>query len=241
MNEKSSKAIHEKIQKLAMVFQPIWKITPNEAPVIKTYELLLRYGEGVFFPIEVFNELTDNQVSCDELNLWYEKKLTEYLETYPESYFNLNIDMKQMRYQSTWDLLANLSHFKHRLCIELTEFYQVSTSETKRLFDETMVYIRKLGLDAAFDDVGNGIHSVSFVSKNIHHVNSIKISLLNLLHLDPETMGLVIDVWVRVAKVYGVSFIVEAVETKEMADLMTSRGIMYQQGFYWSKPLTSLC
>lgn len=239
MEEKTFQSISKKIQSLGLAFQPIWEITDSGA-VIKSYEILLRYADGDFFPFEIFNELTRTEEACNLLNQWYENKFTYYLNKYPEVIFNLNIDLQQMQYTSTWELLKVLSQFKKRIAIEMTEFYQVSNLEHKRLFFESMAYIRELGMPLAFDDVGNGQHSISFVTKNIHLVDMVKISLLHLEHLDPITVGLNVDIWVRIAKIAKVDLVIEGIENQTTADIMTSRGIIFQQGYFWSKPIQEI-
>lgn len=236
MEEEIFQTIQEKVQNLSMVFQPIWEMT-DTGPVIKIYETLLRYGDGDFFPFKVFNELTSCQANCDLLNQWYEQQLTQYLKTHPEKNFSLNIDLQQMQYPSTWAMLLTLSRFKKRMMLELTEFYQVSNLDNKRLFYDTMAYIHELGMQVAFDDVGNGQHSISFVTQNLNLVDSVKISLLHLQHLDPITIGLIIDTWVRIAKIYNVTLVVEGIENETTAKVMSQRGILFQQGFYYSKPI----
>ena len=236
LKEAKVDTIQEKVQNLSMVFQPIWQITDTE-PEIKTYETLLRYKDGDFFPFEIFNELTSSQENCDILNQWFEEQLTGYLEAHPEKNFSLNIDLQQMQYPSTWKMLLKLSQYKEQMMLELTEFYQISNRLHKRLFDDTMAYIRELGMRVAFDDVGNGQHSISFVTQNIHLVDSVKISLLHLQHLDPMTIGLIIDTWVRIAKLSAVSLVVEGIENEATAKILMERGILFQQGFYFSEPV----
>lgn len=229
----------EKVQQLSLVFQPIVSVK-QEGTLIKGYETLLRHGDGVFFPFEVFHELTSSEASCDALNAWYEKTFEYYLTKYPEALFNLNIDMKQMKYASTWRMLKHISRYKGRICIELTEFYQVTTEENRRLFYESMNYFRSLGLAISFDDVGNGQHSLSFVTKNIHLVDTVKLSLLHFQHLDSDIMSSVLKIWVKISKTYHVNLVVEGIETMELANFLKERGICCQQGFIWGAPSPNL-
>lgn len=236
MNDKTCLPIQEKVQSLSLKFQPIWKMT-DAGPELDAYETLLRYADGDFFPFQVFNELTTNEANCDLLNKWYEDTLTAYMDAHPDYMFTLNIDLQQMQYPSTWAMLSTLSRFKDRMLLELTEFYEVSNLANKRLFFESLAYIRNLGMRIAFDDIGVGQHSLGFVTQNIHLVDSIKMSLLHMQHLDPITLGMFIDVWVRVAKINNVTFVVEGIENQATADVLIQRGIIYQQGFYYSEPI----
>lgn len=236
MAEEATLTIQEKVQKLSLVFQPIWEITDGK-PELICYETLLRYGDGEWFPIQVFKELTQTQEHCLLLNNWFQENLTRYLEAYPEVRFSVNIDLQQMKHESTKELLLALSPYKDRLLLELTEFYELSNLAHKELFYDSMAYIRDLGMRLAFDDVGNGQHSVSFVTQNIDLVDSIKISLLHLKHLDSETVGMIIDTWVRIASLYQVTLVVEGIDSEELAKDMAERGVIYHQGFYYCKAI----
>ena len=237
--KKAESSAIEMVQQLSLVFQPIMSVD-KEGTEIKRYETLLRHGDGSFFPFEIFNTLISSQSSCDALNAWYEKTFEHYLTKYPTLHFNLNIDMKQMAYDSTWRMLKNISRYGKRICIELTEFYQLTTDENRRLFYDAMTYFHSLGMEAAFDDVGNGQHSMSFVTKNIDLVDTVKLSLLHFQHLDPEITSLVLEAWVKVSKNYKVNFVVEGVETKELAAFIKENGIIFQQGYYWGAPSSEL-
>lgn len=236
MNDKENDTIFSKIEQLDLAFQPMIEVT-TAGHDIKAYEILLRYQDGDYFPFQVFEELTATENNCNLLNQWYEKKLCYCLKAYPETHFSLNIDLQQLLYPSTWDLLKVFSRYNQRLSIELTEFYQVSNVEVKDLFYNAMAYIHELGLQVAFDDVGNGQHSIAFVTKHIHLVNRCKLSLLHFKHLEIETMELLIDLWVRVVKELNSQLVVEGVEDEETAKMLIKKGVFNQQGYYWSAPI----
>ena len=163
-------SVFDKVQQLRFVFQPILSVT-EKGSEIKRYETLLRYGESTSFPACLFNELISSEENCNVLNAWYEKTFEYFLSTYPNVQFSVNIDMKQMAYDSTWEMLKKISRFTVRISIELTEFYQLMPEVNHQLFIDSMAYFRSLGLGVAFDDVGNGQHSMGFVTQNIHQVD----------------------------------------------------------------------
>lgn len=239
MNDLEISSVSSKVQHLDLAFQPMLEVTES-GHTIKAYEFLLRHQEGDFFPFDIFEELISTEASCNLLNEWYEQHICKYLETYPNTHFSLNIDLQQMLYPSTWTMLKKISQYSQRLSIELTEFYQVSNIEYQSIFPKTMDYIRNLGMKIAFDDVGNGQHSIAFVTSNIHYVDRIKLSLLHFKHMDKETVSILIDLWVKVAQEFDVYFIVEGVEHEALANMLLDKGVNYQQGYYWSAPCTTI-
>ncbi|WP_185150159.1 EAL domain-containing protein [Fundicoccus ignavus] len=228
-------SVLDNVQQLRFVFQPILLVT-EEGSEFKRYETLLRYGESTSFPTCLFNDLINSEENCNVLNAWYEKTIEHYLTTYPNVQFSINIDMKQMVYDSTWEMLKKISRFTGRISIELTEFYQLMPEINHQLFIDSMAYFRSLGLGVAFDDVGNGQHSMGFVTQNIHRVDCIKLSLLHFRHLEPELTGMILDVWVKIALDFQVKLVVEGIETQGLSSFMRQRGVHYQQGFLWGVP-----
>lgn len=236
MREKERDELMLGIDQFSLAFQPIVKVS-EKGHTIEAYEILLRYQDGDSFPFEIFEKAINSKECCDHLNAWYEQQIMACLETYPETKFSLNIDFQQLVYVSTWDLLKSLSQYQGRMNIELTEFYQVNNSDHRDVFLKAMNYIKELGMKISFDDVGNGQHSVAFVTENIQHVTSCKLSLLHFNHLEETTAAVLVDLWVKISADFDIKLIVEGVEDKEMADMLTEKGVVYQQGFYWSKAI----
>lgn len=239
LNELEISSVSSKVQHLNLAFQPMIEVTES-GHIIKGYEFLLRYQDGNYFPFDIFEELIATEACCNLLNAWYEQNISKCLLTYPDSYFSLNIDLQQMLYPSTWTMLKKLSEFSKRLSIELTEFYQVSNVEYQSIFPKAMDYIRNLGMKIAFDDVGNGQHSIAFVTSNLHYVDTIKLSLLHFKHIDNETVRLLIDLWIKVAEEFNTYFIVEGVEDEAIVTMLLEKGVHNQQGYYWSAPCKTI-
>ena len=237
MKDKEKDKLLSKIEQLSLAFQPMVEVTTS-GHTIKAHEILLRYRDGVFFPFQIFEELIASEESCNLLNQWYEQQISDCLETYPDTCFSLNIDFQQLLYPSTWDFLKSVSQYKQHLGIELTEFYQVTNSEHRALFLKAMNYIQDLGMKIAFDDVGNGQHSIVFVTENIQFVKSCKLSLLHFKHLEAETTALIIELWIKIAKEFNVHLVIEGVEDEAAAKMLCDKGVKYQQGFYWAEPIS---
>lgn len=117
-----------------------------------------------------------------------------------------------------------------RLTLELTESALIRPSALALLRD-----IRSLGVRVALDDFGTGYSSLSYLQRHPFDVIKIDRSFIGQLGETATAEG-IIGCVLDLAAVLDTPVVGEGVETREQADLLTSRGCALAQGYYYGKP-----
>jgi lactose/cellobiose-specific phosphotransferase system IIC component len=101
---------------------------------------------------------------------------------------------------------------------------------------EILASILDLGVSLAIDDMGVGYSSLSYISDFGATTVKTDISLINEIAADKNQREIVVSI-ATLAKNLELLAIVEGVETLEQVQVLTSLGVLYFQGFYFSRPL----
>ena len=115
--------------------------------------------------------------------------------------------------------------------LEITEQYMEDFSELSRQVNN----LKNVGFVFALDDYGSGYSNLTRVKK--YPFFNIKLDMEIVWDYYKERDPLIYSL-VQAFKQMGYTITAEGIETEEMADLMTSIGCDYLQGYYFSKPLT---
>jgi lactose/cellobiose-specific phosphotransferase system IIC component len=102
--------------------------------------------------------------------------------------------------------------------------------------NEMLSAILDLGVTLAIDDMGVGYSSLSYISEFGATTVKTDISLINEIDTDKNQREIVASI-AALAKNLELRAIVEGVETREQVQVLTSLGVDYFQGFYFSRPL----
>lgn len=99
--------------------------------------------------------------------------------------------------------------------------------------------LKELGVSISIDDFGTGYSSLSYLKEL--PIDRIKIDRSFIIDL-PENQDSVsiVKTIIALAKNLHLDIIAEGVETKEQLDFLLSEGCEYIQGYYFSKPLSSM-
>lgn len=119
--------------------------------------------------------------------------------------------------------------------MEITETADVS-GEEKKAIDETIAYLRGKGFTFSLDDYGSGYATASYFAEMPFQIVKIdKMILWNAMKR--KKFRAVLEYSVSLIKAFERECVVEGVETVEMAQLLTSLGCDYFQGYLYSRPL----
>ncbi len=119
-----------------------------------------------------------------------------------------------------------------KINIEVTE--RVAISNLKRCYD-FMMTLRKVGFTFSLDDFGSGYCSFKYIQTLPFDVIKIDGSFIKDIETNIQNQTITKAV-TDIAKAYGRKTIAEYVENKEIADIVSSLGVDYGQGYYYSKP-----
>lgn len=119
--------------------------------------------------------------------------------------------------------------------LELTE--QAPLTDNSLRYGQRLQRLRQAGVKFALDDFGTGYAGLS-----LFHRVACDILKLPREFIAPSTEAhtalCIIDSVVALTKKLGIQIIAEGVETRELMNMLSEKGIAYVQGFYHSPPLS---
>lgn len=124
-----------------------------------------------------------------------------------------------------------------RLTLELTE--NILLLDTRQVA-HNMLLLKEHKVALALDDFGTGYSALSILAKYPFGEVKIDHSMISLLHY--ERMRTAVSIAQESARLYQATLTAEGVETQEQIDILTSIGIGYAQGYFFSPavPLAEL-
>jgi diguanylate cyclase (GGDEF)-like protein/PAS domain S-box-containing protein len=126
---------------------------------------------------------------------------------------------------------------KHNIDASKIEL-EITENELIKDFDTTILKINKLkkfGIRFAIDDFGSGYSSITYLQKL--PVNSIKIDKSFLINLSDTSNQEILKMIIDMASIFGMSSVVEGIETKEQLEIIKKYNADLYQGFLFSKAL----
>ncbi|GGI88233.1 EAL domain-containing protein [Legionella impletisoli] len=118
--------------------------------------------------------------------------------------------------------------------------FEVTESAFIENFDETVVILnqlKELGCKLTIDDFGTGYSSMHYLMKL--PVDTMKIDRIFIHGIPQNEKNIsIIKAIKTLALNLGMQVVAEGIETKEQSDLLKDLGCEYQQGYYFSRPLS---
>ena len=143
--------------------------------------------------------------------------------------YDPNFYVRSMEIIKAYDVPTHLIEF------ELTEStLMINPTESRKILQKFV----DQGIKISLDDFGSGYSSLAYLTQfPIHFIKIDRFFIQNIVK-DPSMLTIV-ESTIELSKNLGYKVVVEGVETKEVADLVISKGCDYAQGYYYAKPMTS--
>lgn len=120
--------------------------------------------------------------------------------------------------------------------VEITEDSFVSSTES---IIKVLSQLQNLGLKVAIDDFGTGYSCVSYLRDLPINILKIDGSFIKSLGEDKASDGIVQSI-VTLGKSLNLQLVGECAETQQQVDILQNMGCDVIQGYFYSKPLTSI-
>lgn len=222
-------------------YQPIVNVSNEE---VVAAEALIRWvhPELGFIPPDVFIALMEKTGFIIKLGRFVledvlkQQKRWELFKFKPIE-VSINVSMVEIAtgefVQHVEKQLKHHQIFPERIKFEITEgVAMISESQTEKYFQQ----LKKLGVGISLDDFGTGYTSFTYLKKFPADILKIDKSLIDHIMTNEEDQRIV-HAMIELGHNLGMKVVVEGIETKAMAALLTSYGCDYMQGYYYSKPL----
>ena len=215
-------------------FQPIIRAATGE---IDKYECLVRIidEDGTVLPPRLFLDAAKKARVYTKITM---AVIDRACAAFADSDMEFSVNL------STQDILdlAVVRHLKKRLgasSIGSRAILEIVETEGFENYDEVAQFIKEMkemGCKIAIDDFGSGHSNYERLMKL--QVDFLKIdgSILKKLTSD-EISQTIVETIVAVARKLGIQTVAEFVYDKETAELATSLGVDFLQGYYFSEPL----
>lgn len=119
--------------------------------------------------------------------------------------------------------------------LEITETAALDSGEA---FDTNVSALRESGFSFSMDDFGTGYSNLSQMNQMRYDLVKMDKSIIwDAFGKGNEKSEHLLASVIRLLKAINVKIVAEGVETKEMTDYLTERGVDYLQGYYFSKPV----
>ncbi len=163
----------------------------------------------------------------------FQEAVFTFLKREEDFTVNLSIDdiMDDKTYAFILDILNNCG-CAERIVFEFLENEEIEFND--RILDFTK-YVKGLGSKIAIDDFGSGYSNYAYLMRLGVDILKIDATLIKDLATD-ENCRLITQSIIDIAHALGMETVAEHVHTKEVAELVTSMGTDYIQGFYLHKP-----
>lgn len=210
-------------------------------------EALLRWGtqiDSIHSPA-VFIPIAEKTGLMLEIGDWVLTQACQHLKILearglPESFQQIAVNVSAIQFNQPEfvEKLVAIIHKTninpHYLELELTE-----SSIIKNLAEtvDKMKRIRQLGIKIAIDDFGTGYSSLAYLTQ--FPICTLKIDQSFLRNITPHSHNSpIVETIMWLGKKLSLRLIAEGVETNQELNYLISKGCLYFQGFYFSRPIT---
>jgi EAL domain-containing protein (putative c-di-GMP-specific phosphodiesterase class I) len=225
-------------ESVEVFFQPL---VNSQTLVIEGAEALarIRDEQGQIVPPGKFIAIAERSGLIIELGEQVLKKTCEFvvshdLDALGISWININLSPVQCMQQGIDDhfteILEEYGIDPSVIHLEITEQSMVDYA----LLQQQISTLEKLGFVFVLDDYGSGYSNLARVKQ--YPFSTIKLDMGVVWDYYRDKDDLLPSI-VRGFKSVGLSITAEGIETKEMAEALTSIGSDYLQGYYFSRPL----
>lgn len=225
-----------------LVYQP--KVSTKTKKIVAV-EALIRWNSSVlgFVAPDEFISIAEDTGLIIPIGDWVlQQACSDFVLLQKEGCMleQISINMSGIQLQKS-DVLKTLHRIidetgikANQIELEITESY-IATNGQAAL--DTLIELRKIGVELAIDDFGTGYSSMSYLQKL--PVTRLKIdkSFVDDLPYSEESVA-VAKAIIALAKTFNLAITAEGVENEAQLDFLDEQGCDEIQGYYYSKPLT---
>ena len=169
--------------------------------------------------------------SCRQMKKWQEKG-------YRSLVISVNVSIRQLEDATFIDTVKNILKETDLdpkwLEMEVTESVFMDVNDAASILEQ----IRQLGIQISIDDFGTGYSSLSYLKHLPIDTLKVDASFIRDIHVNEESRAIVKSV-LTLATTLGLNVIAEGIEIQEHVNELNKDGLLFGQGFYFSKPLNS--
>ncbi|MCK5673094.1 MAG: EAL domain-containing protein [Spirochaetales bacterium] len=210
---------------------------------IKGAEALIRWNQlktGMISPVD-FIPLAEDTGLIEEIGKWViftaTRQLSEWTKDY-DIYISLNLCAREFANKELSSIVNNALESANNLDpkflkLEITESEGIKNPEE---FIKQITQLRSIGIEIFIDDFGTGQSSLEYLKSIPADVLKIDRSFITNIENDVEDLNFLKTI-VQMIKSRKKKIIVEGINSKKQAEMLSSMGCDRFQGFYFSKPL----
>ena len=225
-----------------LVFQPKIDLSTQKT---FGFEALTRWNHPTRgnIPPDVFVPLIEETKLIHAFTDWVLKnaliKCKEMMNQGHNLPISINVSAKNLYdpkfYDRSMEIIKDYDVPTHLIEFELTEStLMINPKESRKILQNFV----DQGIKISLDDFGSGYSSLAYLTQfPIHFIKIDRFFIQNIVN--DHSMLTIVESTIELSKNLGYKVIVEGVETKEVADLVISKGCDYAQGYYYAKPMTS--
>ncbi|MEH7225655.1 EAL domain-containing protein [Bacillus sp. JJ1566] len=169
--------------------------------------------------------------SCSQMKKWQENGHHSLV-------ISVNVSIRQLEnanfINSVKKILEEIDLDPECLEIEVTESVFMDVNDAASVLEE----IRQMGIQISIDDFGTGYSSLSYLKHLPIDTLKVDASFIKDIHVNEESRAIVKSV-LTLATTLGLNVIAEGIEIQEHVNELNKDGLLFGQGFYFSKPLNS--
>lgn len=162
--------------------------------------------------------------------------LAEILTLSPDFRCSINLVPQHLESPYFYEQLSLLSQQGfpcHQLAIEITERHPLKNLSQAGMYVEK---IKALGVCIELDDAGTGYGGASYLQELNIDVMKIDKLFVDTLIFSPDRTQ-VLDANIQMAQMLGMQIIAEGVEDASQSEALLEKGVRFQQGFLFAKPM----
>lgn len=155
--------------------------------------------------------------------------------------FTMSINVSQVQFrhphflETLRKVLAETGAPAARIELEITE--SIAMEEPDALM-QLLGQIKKTGISIAIDDFGTGFSSLSYLQRL--HADRLKIDRAFVTEITHSTRGSSIaEMVIQLGRNLDMSVVAEGVEDERQADILTTLGCPFAQGYLFARPMTT--
>jgi diguanylate cyclase (GGDEF)-like protein len=229
-------------KQLFVVYQPQIDLVTKQ-PI--GAEALLRWktADGNFIPPEKFIPLAEYSGLIIELGEWAMRAACQELVRLRQNGFNnimmgINVSLAQFRHPHFLEMLQSALRDTQAPAefVEL-EITESMAMENPNFLIRTLDQIRATGISIAIDDFGTGFSSLNYLQQL--KVDRIKIDRAFVSEITNSSRGSSIaEMIIQLGRNLDLDVIAEGVENERQAEILSSLGCPFAQGFLFARPMT---